>query len=79
MSTTQTAAVTFAGQTVSRYLVADLDDIRRIVSLPDYELDAEGARIAKNEIRKAFARQLMGGREFASLRDAAYSYVTEGK
>ena len=79
MSTTQTAAVTFAGQTVSRYLVADLDDIRRAVAFPDYILDAEGARVAKSAIRKAFARQLMGGREFASLRDAAYSYVTEGK
>lgn len=72
-------AVTFAGQTVSRFLVADLDDIRRYVSHPGYVLDAEGVRVAKSAIRMAFARQLMGGREFASLRDAAYSYVTEGK
>ena len=79
MSTTQTAAATFAGQTVSRYLVADLDDIRHHVSHPDYILNAEGIRIAKNEIGKAFIRQLMAGREFASLRDAAYAYVTEGK
>ena len=74
-----TAAATFAGQTVSRHLVADLDAIRNAMAPADYILNAEGVRIAKNEIRKSFARQLMGGREFASLRDAAYSYVTEGK
>ncbi len=74
-----TAAATFAGQTVSRFLVADLEAIRHQVSMDDYILNAEGARVAKSAIRKAFARQLMGGREFASLRDAAYSYVTEGK
>lgn len=67
------------GVTVSRFLVRDLDAIARAIAPADYVMNGQGVALIHNSIRQAFARQLMGGREFAPLREVAYAYVTASK
>ena len=60
MTTTQTT--TAAGLfdfPVSRYLIADLEQIAKLVSYPDYEMNARGRSVLAAEVAKSFRRQMM--------------------
>ena len=65
MNTTSTAAATaasiFTGP-VSRYLIADLEQIAKLVSYPDYEMNATGRALLVKEVAKSFRRQMMSTR-----------------
>ena len=53
---------------VSRYLIADLEQIAELVSYPDYAMNATGRALLTKEVAKSFRRQMMSTRspEFAA-------------